>query len=383
MTSLTGLATKCRFAVLEVSDDEDEEKPQVEGDKAGTVAGRQKDADANNDSKAKKRRKKKKNRSKNNQSLGDPSNNDQDIDHHEPKAGSGEWDAWMQKDEQYVLSQFQKDLKLALEASKQDTTQTRQKQEVISTQEGSQEMTKEKKKKEKPVAMSLSEFRQSGTAEGIQCVPKSENSHSVKGLDDFLEWPDDSTIAVTQNHVRSNLQGTTFNEMVQMERHSEEKPPTPTKPVKVSGRKKNGIKSEAESGNQDHSTKPLSEKKLLVATHEDEMQAEMVHIKDELDKTGHELTELRKAKVEHVKIIEDLKKELSQVKKRNKQLCFILSQAEMKEKSELLMQIEELNEVKEQVVQLHAELEQERSKNSALKNEIKSSGGRQRHGSTS
>ena len=33
----------------------------------------------------------------------------------------------------------------------------------------------------------------------------------------------------------------------------------------------------------------------------------MVHIKDELDKTGHELTELRKAKVEHMKIIEDLK----------------------------------------------------------------------------
>jgi len=45
-----------------------------------------------------------------------------------------------------------------------------------------------------------------------------------------------------------------------MERHSEEKPPTPTKPVKVSGRKKNGIKSEAESRNQDHSTKPSSEK---------------------------------------------------------------------------------------------------------------------------
>ena len=37
------------------------------------------------------------------------------------------------------------------------------------------------------------------------------------------------------------------------------------------------------------------------------MQAEMVHIKDELDKTGHELIELRKAKVEHIKIIEDLK----------------------------------------------------------------------------
>ena len=33
----------------------------------------------------------------------------------------------------------------------------------------------------------------------------------------------------------------------------------------------------------------------------------MVHIKDELDKTGHELTELRRTKVEHIKIIEDLK----------------------------------------------------------------------------
>ena len=67
MNSLTDLATKCRFAVLEVSDDEDEEKPQVEGDKAGTVAGRPKGADANNDTKAKKKRKKKRNRSKNNQ----------------------------------------------------------------------------------------------------------------------------------------------------------------------------------------------------------------------------------------------------------------------------------------------------------------------------
>ncbi|XP_020625904.1 G kinase-anchoring protein 1-like isoform X1 [Orbicella faveolata] len=383
MNSLTGLATKCRFAVLEVSDDEDEEKPQVEGDKAGTVAGRPKGADANNDAKAKKKRKKKKNRSKNNQSSGDPSNNDQDIDNNEPNADHGEWDEWMQKDEQFVLSQFQRDLKLALEASKIDTIQTRQKQELTSTQAVSQEITKEKKKKEKPIPMSLSEFRQTGTTEGIQCAPKSESSHSVTGLDSFLEWPDDSTIAVTLNHERSNIQGTTFNEMVQVERQSEEKPSTPTKPVKVSGRKKNDVKSDTESRNQNQVTKTLSEKKLFVATHEDEMQAEMVHIKDELDKTGHELTELRKAKVEHIKIIEDLKKELSQVKKRNKQLCFILSQAEMKEKSELLMQIEELNEVKEQVVQLHAELEQERSKNSALKNEMaKSSGGRQRHGSS-
>lgn len=56
-----------------------------------------------------------------------------------------------------------------------------------------------------------------------------------------------------------------------------------------------------------HSSLFFECQKLLVASHEDEMQAEMVHIKDELDKTGHELIELRKAKVEHIKIIEDLK----------------------------------------------------------------------------
>ena len=62
MTSLTHLATKCRFAVLEVSDDEDQEIAEV-GDKAGSA----KDADANNASKAKKKRKKKKTRVNNSQ----------------------------------------------------------------------------------------------------------------------------------------------------------------------------------------------------------------------------------------------------------------------------------------------------------------------------
>lgn len=33
----------------------------------------------------------------------------------------------------------------------------------------------------------------------------------------------------------------------------------------------------------------------------------MVHIKDELDKTGHELIELREAKAEHLQIIEGLR----------------------------------------------------------------------------
>ena len=62
MASLKGIPTKCRFAVLDVSDDGDEEKSGV-----GENVGNAKKADANNATKAKKKRKKKKNKAKNEQ----------------------------------------------------------------------------------------------------------------------------------------------------------------------------------------------------------------------------------------------------------------------------------------------------------------------------
>ena len=79
-------------------------------------------------------------------------------------------------------------------------------QESISTPDTSQENTKEKKKKEKPVVMSLDEFRMTGPteAEGINDLAKREKRHSVTGLDDFLEWPDSTAATdVTESHVKS------------------------------------------------------------------------------------------------------------------------------------------------------------------------------------
>jgi len=71
---------------------------------------------------------------------------------------------------------------------------------------------------------------------------------------------------------------------------------------------------------------------------------------------------------------EKLKEELAQVKKRNKQFCFILAQGEMKEKSEILLQVDELtnvkNELSEELADMHTQLEQERSKVSSLKLEL-------------
>ena len=82
-------------------------------------------------------------------------------------------------------------------------------QELISAPEISQEISKEKKKKEKSVVMSLEEFRITGPPGGIQSSTKSEKHHSMTGLDDFLEWPNDSTVAAAEkgSHENSYSQG--------------------------------------------------------------------------------------------------------------------------------------------------------------------------------
>jgi len=72
--------------------------------------------------------------------------------------------------------------------------------------------------------------------------------------------------------------------------------------------------------------------------------------------------------------IETMKEEFAKVKKRNKQLAFIISQGEMQEKADLLTEIDELKEVKDeltsQTASLQQELEQERTKNHKMTKEL-------------
>lgn len=62
-----------------------------------------------------------------------------------------------------------------------------------------------------------------------------------------------------------------------------------------------------------------------------------------------------------------LKQELLTVKSRNKKLCSILGQGEMRDKAEVLVEVERLNSVQAEltaeIATLHSELEKERSKN--------------------
>lgn len=88
--------------------------------------------------------------------------------------------------------------------------------------------------------------------------------------------------------------------------------------------------------------------------------------------------ELRESKIEVERLClenETLRQELLNVKTRNKRLCSILVQGEMKEKSEILVEMEKLAKVKEELTievnSLAIQLQQERSKVSALTNEAK------------
>ena len=75
--------------------------------------------------------------------------------------------------------------------------------------------------------------------------------------------------------------------------------------------------------------------------------------------------------------VENLKKELTQVKERNKKLYQILSHGEMKDKASVLAEVAKLQEIRDEltseVASLHAQLEQERSKTRTSSTDVKPS----------
>ncbi|XP_029685203.1 G kinase-anchoring protein 1 isoform X2 [Takifugu rubripes] len=100
------------------------------------------------------------------------------------------------------------------------------------------------------------------------------------------------------------------------------------------------------------------------AEHERDPRAEQ--LKYELEKKDKEIDKLKK-------IISQWEEKYKEVKARNSQLLKMLQQGEMKDKAEILLQVEELLHIKEelssQVTLLHGALEQERSKVKGLQTE--------------
>ncbi|KAG5865169.1 hypothetical protein JTB14_004817 [Gonioctena quinquepunctata] len=96
----------------------------------------------------------------------------------------------------------------------------------------------------------------------------------------------------------------------------------------------------------------------------------LAHCQEKLQKEKELNDELRRE-------LEESRKEISLVKKRNKTLCNMLSQGEMKDKAAVLLELEKLTTVKEElteeVARLHKLLEQERSSTKAVSNSVSES----------
>lgn len=245
------------------------------------------------------------------------------------------WEDWKSKDEAFVLNKFQSDMEMALRLSSAE----------IGTSTSSSNSTKIKKKNKHPT-MSFDEYCQLPT-ENTKSSHKSSESRLPPGYAPEEVDPNYFELEITtdekQNHESSD-----------------------TKKTKSKKKKK-----------KEANKTTLSDLLLEETTHANTNGN--IQETSGIDFTSFHLwqskIEEKNKEIQTLKNInKTLNEELSEVKKRNKQLCYILAQGEMKEKSVLIQQVNDLNNIK---LELSTELQtvcsllgQERSKVSHLRQEL-------------
>ncbi|XP_031673374.1 G kinase-anchoring protein 1 isoform X7 [Oncorhynchus kisutch] len=312
--------TASRFALLQVDSDSDSdsESGRTKGGRDSgktrpgkTTSGK---STASNDKKKEKRKKKKEQQqSEANEGVANellhPAAGDQAM----PPEG---WQQWKQRDNQLTSELYEADLEKALMMSKLEFEQHKQDDDGTDTpspkSRGAAVGKKDKKKnqqgKDKKMTVSLKDFQAEGDQSKKQ--DKEEPKPPAPPEDKFFnKLEDDVSKIVQQEKRREQFSNSTGLEVT-----------TST----------------------EHEPDPRTEQ-----------------LKDDLEKKDQEIDKLKK-------VISQWEVKYKEVKARNSQLLKMLQQGEMKDKAEILLQVEELLNIKEelssQVTSLHASLEQEKSK---------------------
>jgi len=267
-----------------------------------------------------------------------------------------DWETWKNKDEEFVVNQFQNDLEKALRMSSEYASHV------------PQQVTKLKKKVK---TMSLDQFVAAENEAAAAAAAILEQAPPP--LDPFFVRNGYSPEDIDPNH---------------FETCGDENPPTveavavPAAPAPQKKKKKkkrtansNSLSEVLQDRNGSAEDVVLPEASPPVVNGCMIDAASVASYENIIEEKDKEIAELNLSN-------EKLKEELAAVKKRNKQFCFILAQGEMKEKSEILLQVDELtnvkNELSEELAEMHTLLEQERSKVSALKIDLVKSQNQQR-----
>uniref|UniRef100_A0A1B6K3T7 G kinase-anchoring protein 1 n=1 Tax=Homalodisca liturata TaxID=320908 RepID=A0A1B6K3T7_9HEMI len=229
-----------------------------------------------------------------------------------------QWEQWKLKDAEFVDGHYEDDLQQAMLLSKLDYEEKQDYYDQIkkSSEEEKKGNTKKNKKSNKAQPMSLSQFNQLSDLENqIETIENGGGSGDAAAMVNGKQEPDPE-----------------FFER---------------------------IKTEAKKAFQ---SEQAEEKRKAREPHIDEL-ISVAQYQDRLEKCYEEITRLKEENYR-------LQGEVNEVKTRSKKLCHILLQAEMKDKATILVEVHELqrvkNELSDEVSSLVAQLEQEKSKVRAL-----------------
>nr|XP_021187712.2 G kinase-anchoring protein 1 [Helicoverpa armigera] len=229
---------------------------------------------------------------------------------------SDQWELWKQKDEEMVDGNFESELQQAILLSKLDFEE---KKDVY-------------KQFKKQAEIEKKIIEQSSKSNGKK--QKKKNVMSLDQFNDMMNVGEDMKF----NHVD--------------EKCLQEDPKSPDKDTEFFERVKTETKNELLKDkiyDRVKNRQPASDEIIT-----------RVQFADALERKDREIATLKEEVI-------SLKQELFTVKSRNKKLCNILGQGEMKDKAEVLVEVERLRSVQAELTaelaSLHTDLEKERSKN--------------------
>lgn len=246
-----------------------------------------------------------------------------------------QWEEWKQKDDKFVNSSYQQDLEKAILMSKLDYEEKKpiyeeRQKEAESDKQGGDQSKKKKKsqaKKDKPATLSLDQFQslsESQIEAGVTNEHLKQEANSHEGENRKLSTPSEENFF--------EKIGEDAEKIIQAE----------------------------------HKKQVYKENEPFIAD-----QARSLELREILEQKEKTITELSAEN-------EELKSNLKAAKQRNRKLCNILAQGEIRDKAEILVQVEKLIQVRDElakeVSELNAALEQERSKNHTLQTELKKQG---------
>lgn len=248
-------------------------------------------------------------------------------DHSIPSEG---WQQWKQRDEQMTTELYEADLEKALILSKLEYEQQKQGSTNTSSpksrggKEGGGKKDKKKNQQAKDKkTVSLQDFQADGSVEHLSRKQEKEDARAAN-----------PALGIGQEERFFNKLEDDVSRIIQREKRREQYSNSQGQEVNTS------------------------------TEHEPDPRAEQ--LKYELEKKDQEIDKLKKT-------ISQWEVKYKEVKARNAQLLKMLQQGEMKDKAEILLQVEELLHIKEelssQVTLLHGALEQERSKVKGLQSE--------------